>query len=387
MRTKSKFGFLMQSNTSKLAKAQYANNKVEHIGSFLRALKLKKARYDFADRVIYEETLRQVENAEIDNLIDIQLDLDCTVMTDGDFRRSWWHFDFLEQLKGIEAYKTRDGVKYHNAITKPYNIRVNAKIDWSDDHTSLVHYRYLHGAIEGFATAKYCLPSPNMLLFPNVRNNRFYADRFNDYIDDIGQCYRKAIQALYHEGCRYLQINDEFWAYLSDEGERAKELASGIDPKVLAMYGVEILNLALQDKPQDLFVALHIDRGNFSSSWLYQGSYDFVSEYIFEKLNNIDRFLLEFDTDRAGGFESIAKLKNSQAEVFLGLVSSKVEQVENYQEISKQIHEASQYLPMTQLGLCLQSGFASMEEGNKVSYDTQWNKIKLMNDLAKEFWP
>src|SRR5690606_6896668 len=123
-----------------------------------RALKLKKARYDFADRVIYEETLRQVENIEIDNLIDIQLDLDCSVMTDGDFRRAWWHFDFLEQLNGIDGYKTRDGLKYKNAITKPYDIRVTDKISWSDEHTCLTHYRYLHRAIEGFATAKYCIP-------------------------------------------------------------------------------------------------------------------------------------------------------------------------------------------------------------------------------------
>ena len=376
----------MQSNTTTLAKTQYANNKIEHIGSFLRALKLKKARYDFADRVIYEETLRQVENAEIDNLIDIQLDLDCTIMTDGDFRRTWWHFDFLEQLNGIEGYKTHHGIKYNNAITKAYNIRITDQITWSDDHTSLAHYRYLHRAIEGVATAKYCLPSPNMLLYPNIRNNRFYANRLPEYITDIGQCYRQAIQALYAEGCRYLQINDEFWAYLSDEEQRTKELESGMDPSLLATYGVEILNLALQDKPEDLFIALHIDRGNFSSSWLYQGDYDFVSEYIFEQVNNIDRFFLEFDTVRAGGFEPISKLKNSRAEVFLGLISSKTENIENPQAITQKIREASQYLPIEQLGLCLQSGFASTEEGNKISYDTQWNKIKLMHTVANEFW-
>lgn len=377
----------MQSNTSPKAKVQYANNKVEHIGSFLRALKLKKARYDFADRVIYEETLRQVEDAEIDNLIDIQLDLDCTVMTDGDFRRTWWHFDFLEQLQGIESYKTRDGLKYKDAISKPIDIRITGKIAWSEEHTSLIHYRYLHKAIEGFATAKYCIPSPTMLLFPHLRNNRFYADRINDYIADIGQSYREAIQALYQEGCRYLQLNDEFWAYLSDEEYRATEITSGMSDHDLAMLGVEILNLALKDKPEDLFISLHIDRGNFSSSWLYQGDYHFISTYIFKQLTNIDRYLLEFDTDRAGGFEPIALLKGTQTEVFLGLVSSKKEYVESEDDISQRIHDATQFLPIEQLGLCLQSGFASTEEGNKVSYDTQWEKIKLMNKVAKKFWP
>lgn len=364
----------MQSNTSPKAKAQYANNKVEHIGSFLRALKLKKARYDFADRVIYEETLRQVEDAEIDNLIDIQLDLDCTVMTDGDFRRTWWHFDFLEQLQGIETYKTRDGLKYKDAISKSIDIRVTGKISWPEEHTSLIHYRYLHKAIEGFATAKYCIPSPTMLLFPHLRNNRFYAECMNDYIADIGQSYRKAIQSLYQEGCRYLQLNDEFWAYLSDEEYRAIEVTSGISAHDLAMFGVEILNLALKDKPEDLFISLHIDRGNFSSSWLYQGDYHFISTYIFKQLTNIDRYLLEFDTDRAGGFEPIALLQYTQTEVFLGLVSSKKEYVESENDISQRVHDATQFLAIEQLGLCLQSGFASTEEGNRISYDTQWEK-------------
>ncbi|MFP8818201.1 5-methyltetrahydropteroyltriglutamate--homocysteine S-methyltransferase [Acinetobacter johnsonii] len=376
----------MKSNTTPQAKAEYAHNKVEHIGSFLRALKLKKARYDFADRVIYEETLRQVEDIEIDNLIDIQLDLDCSVMTDGDFRRAWWHFDFLEQLNGIEGYKTRDGLKYKNAITKPYDIRITDEISWSDEHTCLAHYRYLHHAIEGFATAKYCIPSPSMLLFPHLRSNRVYANQLKDYVTDVAQSYRNAIQALYAEGCRYIQLNDEFWAYLSDAGQREKEIQQGISPETLAMYAVEIINLVLEDKPEDLFISLHIDRGNFSSSWLYEGGYDFVSDFIFKKLNNIDRYLLEFDTARAGGFECIAQLQNTKKEVFLGLISSKTEYVESELEITQRIQEASQFLPLAQLGLCLQSGFASTEEGNKVSYDTQWVKIKLMNTVAKKFW-
>ena len=377
----------MQSNTSAQAKHQYANNKAEHIGSFLRALPLKKARYDFADRVIYEETLRQVESAEIDNLIDIQLDLDCSVMTDGDFRRSWWHFDFLEQLDGIEQYKTAQGTPYHNAITKPIGGRGVGKIAWTAQHTSVAHYAYLHQAIEGFATAKYCIPSPTTLLFPQLINNRFYHHQLDMYIDDIAQAYREAIDALYQAGCRYLQLNDEFWAYLSDQECRVHASQLGWDAHELARLGVKILNLALQDKPHDLFISLQIDRGNFSSSWLYQGSYDWVSDYIFTQLTQIDRFLLEFDTQRAGGFECLAKLQHTQAEVFLGLISSKTDYLENEQEISMRLHQATQYLPLQQLGLCLQSGFASSEEGNKLAYAMQWEKIKLMNQVAKKFWP
>ncbi|MDY6489417.1 5-methyltetrahydropteroyltriglutamate--homocysteine S-methyltransferase [Acinetobacter faecalis] len=377
---------MMTSNTTQATKKQYANNKAEHIGSFLRALKLKKACYDFADRVIYEETLRQVENAEIDNLIDIQLDLDCTVMTDGDFRRAWWHLDFLEQFNGIEGHKIRDGLKYKDAISKPYDVRVTGKISFNEDHTCLAHYRYLHEAIEGFATAKYCLPSPNMMLYPHLRNNRTYAEKLDEYIQDLASSFKQAIMALYAEGCRYIQMNDQFLAYLCDENYRTKEIEQGVNPENLAKLCVEVLNKTLQDKPEDLFIALHIDRGNFSSSWLYSGGYEFLADHVFEKLTNIDRYLLEFDTERSGNFEPLEKLKNSQADVFLGLISSKKEMLETSDEIIERINTATNFLPLERLGLCLQSGFASMEEGNKISYDTQWKKIKLMNRVAQEIW-
>ena len=376
----------MISNTSQATKLKFANNKSEHIGSFLRALKLKKARYDFADRVIYEETLRQVENAEIDNLIDIQFDLDCSVMTDGDFRRSCWHLDFLEQLNGIKGYKTQKGLQYKDAVTKPYDIRVIDKISFNSDHNSLAQYRYLHEAVEGFATAKYCLPSPNMMLYPHLRNNRYYAGNLDSYIHDLGLCFRETITALYEKGCRYIQINDQFLAYLCDERYRAQELEQGIDPIALAAYCVKTLNAALENKPEDLFIALHIERGNFYSSWLYQGGYNFIIDLVLNKLKNIDRYFLEFDTERAGSFEPLAHLTSLNSEVFLGLISTKIEMIETKAEIIKRIQEASKFMPLERLGLCLQSGFASMEEGNKVSYDTQWKKIKLMNEIVQEVW-
>lgn len=376
----------MKSNTSQAAKNQYANNKAEHVGSFLRPLKLKKARYDFADRVIYEDTLRQVEDAEIHNLIDIQLDNDCSIMTDGDFRRGWWHYDFLQHLEGIQGYKTRDGVQFKDVVTKAYNLRVIGKIQFPEDHPSLNQYAFLHHAIDGFATAKFSLPSPNMMLLPHLRSNRFYAESMADYVQDLGQAYQHAIQALYAQGCRYIQINDEFWAYLCDEDQRAQELALGMDPNTLAEWAVQTLNIALANKPEDLIIALHINRGNFLSSWLYQGGYEFMASYIFERLHNIDRYLLEFDTERAGSFAPLAMLQGTQAEVFLGLISTKLETVENKAKIIAKIHQAAQYLPLEQLGICLQSGFASMEEGNRISYDTQWKKLKLMHEIAQAVW-
>ena len=165
-------------------------------------------------------------------------------MTDGDFRRAWWHFDCLEQFAGIECYKIHDGLKYKNTITKPVDLRVTGKIEWLADHSSLRHYRYLHNAIEGFATAKYCIPSPTMLLCPQYRNNRFYADHLNEYIADIAQAYRDMIHALYQEGCRYLQLNDEFWAYLSDDLYQAKEIENGQSTDKLATYAVKFITIS-----------------------------------------------------------------------------------------------------------------------------------------------
>lgn len=376
----------MLSNTSHATKLKFVSDKSEHIGSFLRALNLKKARYDFADRVIYEETLRQFENAEIDNLIDIQLDLDCSIMTDGDFRRGFWHLDFLEQFNGIESYKANKGVQFKDAVTKSYDIRVIDKITFNEDHHCLAHYRYLHDAIDGFAIAKYCMPSPNMMLYPHLRNSRYYAQNFDLYIQDIALSFKKTISSLYDQGCRYIQINDQFLAYLCDGHYRDEEIELGMNPIQLADYCVKTLNLALENKPEDLFVALHIERGNFCSSWLYEGDYEFIAEHVLTKLDNIDRFFLEFDTERAGGFEPLAKLINSNVDIFLGLISTKKEMLETESEIISRINTASKFIPLERLGLCLQSGFASMEEGNKISYDTQWKKIRLMNDVVKRIW-
>ena len=173
---------------------------------------------------------------------------------------------------------------------------------------------------------------------------------------------------------------------MSDEKQRDKELALGTNPDELADFAVQTLNIALTNKPEDLVVALHINRGNFLSSWLYQGGYAEIESFIFEKLHNIDRYLLEFDTERAGGFEPLAKLQGTNAEVFLGLISTKIETVEDKTKLIAKIQQAAAYLPLEQLGLCPQSGFASMEEGNRISYDTQWKKLKLMNEIAQDVW-
>lgn len=376
----------MPSNTSPMAKQQYINNKAEHVGSFLRALKLKKARYDFADRVIYQETLRQVEDQEILNLIDIQFENECHVMTDGDFRRGSWDLDFFEELIGIKRIKTRQGIQFHDAMTKAHDMRVVNKIAFPEDHPCLAHYRFLHHAVDGIATAKYCVPSPMMLLLPKLRKNLPYQNDITNYLADIISAYKAMLEAMYQQGCRYIQLNDMFLAYLCDETYRQQEIETGLDPDILAEYSVHLLNGILQDKPEDLIIALHIQRGNFLSSWLYQGGYAPIAEAVLAKLNNIDRFFLEFDGARCGDFEPLKALQNSAAEIFLGLISSKNEWLETKDEIKTKIAQATAYLPLSQLGLSLQSGFASMEEGNKISYDTQWKKLKLLNQVADEVW-
>ncbi|WP_445115891.1 5-methyltetrahydropteroyltriglutamate--homocysteine S-methyltransferase [Acinetobacter sp. WZC-1] len=374
------------SNTSVQARQQYAGFKADHVGSFLRPLHLKEARQQFAEGQLSREELTRIENEEIIKLIELQKQNGVKVITDGELRRAWWHYDFMENLVGAEGYTDTEGLKFHGVELKPHNVRVTGKIDFPDDHPHLAHYKFLHDQAGEGAIAKMTIPSPNMMMRPKIRFNDIYADDIAQYVQDLGLAYRKAIQAFYAAGCRYLQLDDVFWAYLGSQAEREKERALGTDLDQLAQFCVDTLNIALKDKPSDLVIGMHICRGNFASTWNYEGGYNTVENFIFKGLENIDRYFLEYDSERAGGFEPLAQLNGSNAEVVLGLVTSKVEALEDKDEIITRIHEAAKFLPLEQLALSPQCGFSSTEEGNKVDYAAQWKKLQLINEIVAEVW-
>ncbi|WP_343597421.1 5-methyltetrahydropteroyltriglutamate--homocysteine S-methyltransferase [Acinetobacter sp.] len=377
------------SNTTAQAHQQYAGFKADHVGSFLRPQRIKQARLDCAAGKIDRAELTQIENEEILKLVEQQKQHGVHAITDGELRRAWWHFDFMENLVGVEGFDQQEGYKFNGVETKPHQVRIVGKIDFDETHPHLEHFKFLKVAVgdDPRYTAKMTIPSPNMFMQRKIRcANEIYANDLQGYAEDLGNAYKKAIRAFYEAGCRYLQIDDVYWAFLVSQQRAEEEKQFGVSTQSLAEACVKTLNIALQDKPEDLVIGMHICRGNFVSTWIYDGSYDSIEDYIFQKLDNIDRYFLEYDNERSGGFAPLAKLKGRNAEVVLGLITSKVEALEDKQEIVQRIREAAQYLPLQQLALSPQCGFSSTEEGNKVAYDAQWKKLELINEIVAEVW-
>ncbi|GAA5017554.1 cobalamin-independent methionine synthase II family protein [Acinetobacter puyangensis] len=380
----------MSSNTNAAAKQRYAGYKADHVGSFLRPVRLKQARKDYAEGKISQADLVQVENEEILKLIEQQKQNGVHAITDGELRRAWWHFDFMEHLTGAEGFDEAQGYQFHGVETKPHQVKIVGKIDFNPNHPHLQHFKFLKDAVGEDANhiAKMTIPSPNMFMQRKIRcSNEIYVNDLQAYAQDLGHAYNKAIQAFYALGCRYLQLDDVYWAFLVSQ-QRANEAQEfGDSTEELAQACVTTLNLALADKPEDLVIGMHICRGNFASAWIYEGGYDSIEDYIFKQVQNVDRYFLEYDNERSGGFAPLAKLQDSNAEVVLGLVTSKVEQLEDKAAIIARIKEAAQFLPLQQLALSPQCGFSSTEEGNKVDYQAQWKKLQLINDIVAEVWP
>lgn len=375
-------------NTTVAARQHYASGKADHVGSFLRPQAVKEARLDFAAGKIDRAALRAIEDNAIIDLIGKQKASGMLAITDGEVRRAWWHFDFMENLGGAEGYEADQGIPFKGITTKPHNVRVIDRVHFNANHPHLKDFAFLrdHVGTDGVHTAKMTIPSPNMMMRPIIRNNAVYGKDFDKYVEDVALAYRDAVKAFYDAGCRYLQLDDVFWAYLVDPKSRDEEAALGMDINRLAQACTDTLNLALQDKPDDLVIGMHICRGNFSSAWHYQGGYDTIENFIFKGLKQIDRYFLEYDDDRSGTFAPLTHLKDTNAEVILGLVTSKTTDLEDRQQIIKRIREAEQYLPLKQLALSPQCGFSSTEEGNRIDPQVQWDKLALIKSIADEVW-
>jgi 5-methyltetrahydropteroyltriglutamate--homocysteine methyltransferase len=375
-------------NTTHAARQRYAGGKADHVGSFLRPQSVKQARLDFAAGKIDRAALRAIEDVAIIDLIAKQKEAGILAITDGETRRAWWHFDFMENLGGAEGYEAGEGIPFKGITTKPHNVRVVDRVHFNANHPHLEDFKFLlkHVGTEGPHTAKMTIPSPNMMMRPIIRNNPVYGDKFDQFVEDVGLAYRDAVKAFYDAGCRYLQLDDVFWAYLVDEKYRADEKALGMDIERLSQACTDTLNLALQDKPDDLVIGMHICRGNFSSAWHYQGGYDTIEKFIFKGLKQVDRYFLEYDDERSGTFAPLAHLADTNAEVVLGLITSKTAELEDRNTIIKRIREAELSLPLNQLALSPQCGFSSTEEGNRIDEQVQWNKLKLVKSIADEVW-
>lgn len=367
---------------------------VDHVGSFLRPEKIHEARKQVATGTLTKAELRQIEDEAIRDLVAQQKAVGIKGITDGEFRRGFWHIDFLENLNGVEGYVPDTGYnqQFKGKAAPSYNIRVVGPISFNVEHPFLADFDFLKSIVEtdSDSVAKATIPSPTMILRQELlandgssKINAIYPD-LADFYRDLGQTYQDAIQAFYARGCRYLQFDDTNWAFLADAGKREVLLEKGINPDDIAKICTDIINLALAEKPADMTVTTHICRGNHASSWLFSGGYEPIAKELFA--TNYDGFFLEYDSDRAGDFAPLRHWSNKDSKVVLGLVTSKFPELENPEDIQARIKEATEYVPLENLSISPQCGFASTEEGNHLTEDEQWAKIKLLQDIATKVW-
>jgi 5-methyltetrahydropteroyltriglutamate--homocysteine methyltransferase len=357
--------------------------RADHVGSLLRPAVLKDARAKHAKGELPADALRAVEDREIEKVIRKQEEVGLRLATDGEFRRSWWHFDFYKGLDGVEMYQTGEGIHFAGVDTKAESVRVVGKVGFSS-HPHVEHFKFLKAHVK--VAPKMTIPAPSTFHFRQGRQSiskQIYPD-LDAYFDDVAVAYQKAIRAFYAAGCRYLQLDDTAWSMICDPKQREDSRKRGDDPDKLPQRYTRMTNNALLAKPADMVITMHSCRGNFRSTFIASGGYEFVAEELFGKVN-IDGYFLEFDTDRAGGFEPLRHLKGDKR-VVLGLVTSKSGRLEAKDDIKRRIDEATKYVPLGQLCLSPQCGFASTEEGNVLAEEEQWAKLRMIVELADEVW-
>jgi len=358
--------------------------RADHVGSFLRTAPLKEARSKRAEGKIGAAELKAVEDREIEKIIRKQEEAGLQSITDGEFRRAWWHLDFLEGLDGAESYEMPGGVQFHGVATKPMGVRTVGKLGFSG-HPMLEHFKFLKATTK--RTPKMTIPSPSALYARAATREAVSKDAYPDieeFFHDLGQTYGKAIRAFYDAGCRYLQLDEVFLVLLCDPEYRKGVAARGDDPAKIPGLEAGVINAALKGLPADMTVTMHLCRGNFRSTFVGSGGYEPIAEVLLQGID-VHGYFMEYDTERAGGFEPLRFLPKHKTAV-LGLVTSKFPQLEPKDEIKRRIDEAAKIVPLEQLCLSPQCGFASTEEGNLLSEDEQWAKLRHVAEIAGEVW-
>jgi methionine synthase II (cobalamin-independent) len=359
--------------------------RADHVGSILRSAAVKDARANREAGKISAAELKTVEDREIERIARKQEETGLRLATDGEYRRSWWHLDFFWGLTGCEKITLPHGIKFHGVETRPEGYRIVGKLDFPADHPMLEHFRFLK-AHTG-AMPKMCIPAPPVMHFRLPKDgipSSVYPD-LDGFFHDLAEVYRKAVRAFYDAGCRYLQFDDTVWAYLCSPDEmRAARERMPVADNLLQIYQ-QIINSALAAKPADMTITTHVCRGNFRSTWVSEGGYEPVAERLLGGVD-FDGYFLEYDTERAGGFEPLRFLPKGRKCVVLGLVTSKSGTLERKDDIRRRIEEAAKYAPLDQFCLSPQCGFASTEEGNVLAEEEQWAKLRMIVELAEEVW-
>ncbi len=376
--------------------------RADHVGSLLRPASIKQARADRDAGRIDAAGLKAIEDREIAAVVRRQLDVGLRGITDGEFRRAFWQIDFLERLGGVESYEGERKVKFQGPQPKPVLLRTKGKLGFAG-HPMLEHFMFLQSAVGSLpvagdspagsrppatfsAISKMTIPSPTSLHFRYGREaiDRNVYPAMEDFYRDLGAAYADAIEAFGKAGCRYLQIDEVNFAYLCDPKLRDQVKARGDDPDALPVIYADLLNAALAKKPKDMVVTMHLCRGNFQSTFVASGGYGPVAEILFNRIG-VEGYFLEYDSERAGGFEPLSLVPKGKS-VVLGLVTSKTGQLESQDLLRRRIDEAARHIDLDQLCLSPQCGFASTEEGNVLAETEQWAKLALIVDTARKVW-
>ncbi len=359
--------------------------RADHVGSLLRPPALQQARAAWKAGTLTADALREVEDRSIVAAIRKQEELGLRAATDGEYRRAYWHYDFVSGLDGVELYEPEQKIQFKGGVPLPHALRVTGRIGWSQP-VMLDHYRFLAGQV-ATAMPKMTIPSPSVVHFRGGRraiDAKTYPD-LDGFFADLGGAYQKAVAAFGAAGCRYLQLDEVNIAYLCDpeQIESLKARGEHVD-NLLSIYA-DLLNTAIAGRPEGMAISMHLCRGNFRSTFVATGGYEPVAEVLFNRIN-ADAYFMEYDSERAGGFEPLRFVPRGPKMVVLGLVTSKTGALETKDELKRRIDAASKYLPLEQLALSPQCGFASTEEGNLLTEDEQWAKLRLCVEVAQEVW-
>ena len=358
--------------------------RADHVGSLLRPAAVKEAREKRAKGQIDAAALKAVEDREIERVIKKQEEVGLQSITDGEFRRSWWHLDFLWGLDGAERHVMDTGIAFAAVTTRNEGVKVTGKLGFSN-HPMIEHWKFV--AAHTKRTPKVTIPAPSAIYgrpVPTPINKDVYPKVDDKFWNDLGQAYRKAVRAFADAGCRYLQLDEVFIAMLCDDKYRQQMRDRGDDPEKLGpLYG-ELINTAMSDIPDDMTITMHLCRGNYKSTFMGSGGYEAEQEVLFNTIK-VHGYFMEYDTERAGGFEPLRFVPKDRI-VVLGLVTSKSGTLESKDTLKRRIDEASKFISLDQLALSPQCGFASTEEGNVLTEEQQWAKLREIVEVADEVW-
>ncbi len=359
--------------------------RADHVGSLLRPVKLREARAAHVAGKLPAEALRAIEDACIAAAISKQESIGLRAATDGEYRRAYWHYDFVAKLEGAELYVPEQRIEFKGGVMLPHRLRVNGKIAWKEP-AFIADYGFTASQVKT-AVAKQTIPSPSVLHFRGGRSaiDRGIYPEIGAFFTDLGTAYHDAVQAFAAAGCRYLQLDEVNLAYLCDPEQIAELKQRGDYIEGLVDIYATLINRAIAGRPADMAVSMHLCRGNFRSTFVASGGYEPVAETLFNRID-VDAYFMEWDSERAGGFEPLRFVPRGDKIVVLGLVTSKTGALESKDEIKRRIEAAAKFVPLEQLALSPQCGFASTEEGNLLTEDEQWRKLELVVEVAREVW-